>query len=117
MPETELFLVEIRTEDRTSLARWYCEALGLTTTLDDPAGDYTLLAAGLTRLAIKGGRAEAASGSIVLTFRVGDVESERSRLLGLGVAVGEPTDSPEGYRVVRLADPAGHPIRLFAWIG
>src|SRR5262249_51087746 len=57
MPSTaELFFVEIRTGDRNSLVAWYVEALGLAVTLDDPKGDFTVLAAGPTRLAIQGGR-------------------------------------------------------------
>jgi hypothetical protein len=117
MAATELFFVEIRTHDRSALAAWYVEALGLAVILDDSDGDFSLLAAGPTRLGIKGGRPEAASGSIGLAFRVVDLASERLKLESLGVPVSEPTVSPEGYRSVRLADPAGHPIQLFEWIG
>jgi predicted enzyme related to lactoylglutathione lyase len=111
----ELFFVEIRAGDRPSLAAWYVETLGLTVVLDDPAGDFTLLAAGPARLAIKGGRDVTASGSIGLAFRVEDVEAMRTGLVGRGVAVEGPIDSPEGYRAIHLADPMGHPIQLFQW--
>jgi predicted enzyme related to lactoylglutathione lyase len=117
MSAAELFFVEIRTHDRAALAAWYAEALGLATLLDDPVGEFTLLAAGPTRLGIKGGRPEAASGSVGLAFRVVDLAGERARLKGLGVAVSEPEDCREGYRSIRLTDPAGHPIQLFEWIG
>jgi predicted enzyme related to lactoylglutathione lyase len=116
MVATELFFVEIRTLDRAALAAWYVDALGLATVLEDPAGDFSLLAAGSTRLGIKGGRPEAASGSIGLAFRVVDLAAECSRLTRLGVDVSEPEISREGYRSVRLADPVGHPIQLFEWI-
>ena len=95
---------------------WYVESIGLAVSLDDPAGDFTLLSAGPTRLAIKGGRDEPASGSIGLAFRVDDVDAMRVRLVDRGVVVSEPVDSPEGYRAIHLADPAGHPIQLFQWL-
>ncbi len=117
MPRPELFLVELRTRDRAALAAWYADALGMGVLLDDPAGDFSLLAAGRTRLAIQGGRDEPASGSVLLMFLVDDVDAERTGLRARGVAVSAPEDSPEGYRAVRLADPAGHPIRLFQWVG
>lgn len=115
-PPIELFFVEIRTGDRPRLATWYVEALGLTVMLDDPAGDFTLLAAGPTRLGIKGGREATASGSIGLAFRVDDVEAIRTRLVDRGAAVEGPIDNPEGYRAIHLADPMGHPIQLFQWL-
>jgi predicted enzyme related to lactoylglutathione lyase len=117
MPAIELFLVELRTGDRTSLAAWYAGKLGLKTVLEDGPGDYTLLAAGPTRIAIKGGRAGVASGSIGLVFRVDDVDSERARLVSHGVEVSETEESPEGYRAIHLADPVGHRIQLFEWVG
>jgi predicted enzyme related to lactoylglutathione lyase len=112
----ELFFVEIRTGDRAGLAAWYVERLGLTIALDDPAGDFTLLAAGPTRLAITGGRDESASGSIALAFRVDEVEATRARLVEHGVDASDPVDSPEGYRAIDLADPMGHPLQLLQWL-
>lgn len=111
-----LFFVEIRTDDRAALAAWYADALGLAIVLDDPAGDFSLLAAGPARLAIKGGRAASASGSIGLAFRVEDVGAFRERLVARGIAVTGPSDSPEGYRAIAFADPKGHPIQVFQWL-
>ena len=45
------------------------------------------------------------------------IAAERERLAGLGVAVGPITESAEGYREVRLADPDGTPIHLFSRAG
>ena len=112
----ELFFVEIRTGDRASLVAWYVGMLGLKVVLDDAAGDFTLLAAGPTRLAIKGGREATASGSIGMAFRVEDVEAMRAGLVDRGVVVEGPLDSPEGYRAIYLDDPIGHPIQLFQWL-
>jgi predicted enzyme related to lactoylglutathione lyase len=117
MPAIELFLVELRTNDRPSLAAWYAENLGLKSVFEDDPGDYTLLAAGPSRIAIKGGRAEVGSGSIGLVFLVDDIHADRARLVSRGVEVSEPEESPEGYRAVHLADPAGHRIQLFQWLG
>jgi hypothetical protein len=52
-----------------------------------------------------------------LVFRVGDVDSERERLVGLGIDVGPTADVPrEGYRSLELHDPEGTPITLFSWL-
>jgi predicted enzyme related to lactoylglutathione lyase len=112
----ELFFVEIRTDDRANLVAWYAEALGLAVALDDPAGDFTLLTAGPTRLAIQGGRAGTATGSMGLAFRVDDLDAARTRLVERGIAVTGPMESPEGYRAIRCIDPMGHPIQLFQWL-
>jgi catechol 2,3-dioxygenase-like lactoylglutathione lyase family enzyme len=111
----ELFFVEIRADDRAGLVDWYVATLGLSVILDDPAGDFSLLAAGPARLAIKGGRQATAPGSVGLAFRVDDLDGFRARLAGIGIAVMEPEESPEGYRSVELADPMGHPIQVFEW--
>jgi predicted enzyme related to lactoylglutathione lyase len=111
-----LFFVEIRTADRAGLVAWYVETVGLAVVLDGAAGDFSLLAAGPARLAIKGRPSAIASGSIGLAFQVEDVATIRAKLVGRGVIVSEPKDSPEGYRSIHLADPMGHPIQLFQWL-
>lgn len=115
----ELFLVEIRTADWPRSVTWYRSALGLETSMDDPAHRFALFSAGPGRIALKGGGASAPGREAVrLTFLVPDVDAERARLTAAGVAVGEPIDNPaEGYREVRLHDPDGTPISLFAWTG
>ncbi len=112
----ELFLAEVRVADWAASARWYSEVLGLRPTLEDPEHRYSLLEAGPGRLALKEGPAVADRGAVRLVFRVGDVDAERARLAGLGVAVSAATEGAEGYREVRLADPDGTPIHLFAWV-
>ena len=52
-----------------------------------------------------------------LVFQVRDVDLERQRLIELGVEVGVPFDNrEEGYREIRLHDPDGNSLTLFAWI-
>jgi len=104
--------------DWAGTARWYVDVLGLRPTLEDRAGRFLLLeAGGGGRVALKEGPAGGDRGAVRLVFRVEDVDAERARLAGLGVAVSGVSASDEGYREVRLADPEGTPIRLFAWSG
>jgi glyoxylase I family protein len=112
----ELFMVEVRVADLTAAARWYVAILGLRAALEDRRGRFVLLEAGPGRVALKEGPPAADRGAVRLVFRVGDVDAERSRLVGLGVAVSAVTESVEGYREVRLADPEGTPIHLFSTV-
>ena len=113
----ELFMVEVRVADLAASRRWYVEVLGLEPVLDDREGRFLLLGAGTGRVALKEGDGPADRGAVRLMFRVEDVGAACDRLVGLGVAVGPITESAEGYREARLADPDGTPIRLFAWDG
>ncbi len=116
-PPIGLFMVEVRVADLARAARWYVDVLGLRPALDDPGGRFVLLEAGSGRVALKEGPASADRGAVRLIFQVADIEAERARLAGQGVEVGEVTESAEGYREARLADPDGTPIRLFSWVG
>jgi predicted enzyme related to lactoylglutathione lyase len=112
----ELFMVEIRLADWPGSSRWYIDVLGLSPILEDPERRFLLLEAGSGRIALKESPEPGDRGAVRLIFQVGDVDAERNRLLNLGVAVSEPTQSDEGYREVRLADPEGTPIHLFSWV-
>jgi hypothetical protein len=57
-----------------------------------------------------------ATGSVALVFLVDHLADEHRRLIEAGIVVSEIETSVEGYRAVRLSDPAGHPIQLFEWI-
>jgi predicted enzyme related to lactoylglutathione lyase len=116
MPISELFMVELRVTHRPPLVEWYAGRLGLKVSLDDSVGDFTLLTAGGTRLAIKGGRSETSAGSVALMFLVQDLDAEIQRVKGLGEEVSEIETSPEGFRAVRLVDPVGTSVQLFEWI-
>ena len=118
-PTIELFMVEVRVADWPGCARWYVDVLGLRPVLEDRDRRFLLLEAGPTRVALKEGPPAAAAdrGAIRLIFRVGDLDATVDRLSGLGVEVGPVSESAEGYREVRLSDPEGTPIHLFAWAG
>lgn len=119
-----LAMTEIRVVDWEGTLRWYEETLGLHTVLLDDHHQFALLAAGASRLALKGigpqppGTPTRGADGVRLVFRVDDVDAEFARLRGLGIEVSEPADHPrERYREVRLADNEGNPITLFQWRG
>jgi catechol 2,3-dioxygenase-like lactoylglutathione lyase family enzyme len=114
----ELFLTEIKVTDWPRAVRWYVEILGLRVVLSDPETRYALLAAGSGRLALKGDddTSELNRQAVRLVFQVEDAETERARLVELGVEVSPLRLIPrESYREVRLADPEGTPITFFSW--
>jgi predicted enzyme related to lactoylglutathione lyase len=112
----ELFMVEVRLVDWAASSRWYVEVLGLTPILEDAERRFLLLAAGACRVALKAESTSGDRGAVRLIFQVGDVDEARNRLIACGTPVSEPTQSDEGYREVRLADPEGTPIHLFSWV-
>ncbi len=119
-PTLTLYLAEIQTRDWPTLVRYYVEILGLSIVLDDPARQYALLAAGTGLVAIKGKPdLRLAGGSIPslvrLVFETDNIDIEVQRLSEAGVSVGRVEENPEGYRAVRLHDPEGTPITIFAW--
>jgi predicted enzyme related to lactoylglutathione lyase len=111
----ELFMVEIRLADWLGSSRWYVEVLGLKPILEDADRRFLLLEAGPGRIALKESPEPGDRGAVRLIFQVGNVDAVRAELIAKGVAVSEPTQSDEGYREVRLADPEGTPIHLFSW--
>lgn len=113
----ELFMVEVVVADWTASVRWYVHVLGLRAVLEDRDRRFLLLEAGAGRIALKQGPPFENRGAVRLVFRVEDVDGARERLIGLGVEVGPVSESAEGYREARLADPDGTPIRLFSWVG
>jgi predicted enzyme related to lactoylglutathione lyase len=119
-PILDLFMTVVRVSDWESVVRWYTDTLGLAPVLLDPEHEFAFLAAGQGRLGLQGshrGRDLSARSRVRLVFEVPDVDVERQKLIERGVAVSEPfNNSEEGYREVRLRDPDGNSLTLFAWI-
>jgi predicted enzyme related to lactoylglutathione lyase len=118
-PHLDLFMTVIRVAHWQTTVRWYIDTLGLTPILLDSPHEFALLSAGNGRVGlqgVKGARSLAGPGKIRLVFQVSDLDRERQRLIDRGVEVGAPVENhEEGYREVRLQDPEGHSLRLFAW--
>jgi catechol 2,3-dioxygenase-like lactoylglutathione lyase family enzyme len=112
----ELFLVELLVTDWPAALAWYRDRLGLAVDLLDEPNQFALLTAGAARVALKAGTST--PGGTKLAFRVADLNAQIERLGRLGVApLQSVRASAEGYRSVRFADPDGHPIELFEWVG
>ena len=118
-PFLDLFMTVVRVADWSNAVRWYTDTLGLVPILLDAKHEFAFLAAGQSRLGLQGvkGPREAMGPSRVrLVFQVSDVDRERRRLVALGLDVSMPLDNrEEGYREVRLHDPDGNRLTLFAW--
>lgn len=115
-PRPSLFSVELRTAEWAPLVDWYRDALGLKVLVRVLDDEYALLEAGDTRLAILGRATPGeATSRWSLGFEVPDVATARERLVGMSMEVGELTDNPEGFRELRVIDPDGNRLRLFAW--
>jgi predicted enzyme related to lactoylglutathione lyase len=116
----DLFMTVVKITNWSTIVRWYTDTLGLVPVLLDAEHEFAFLAAGNGRLGLQGTKAARAAGErskVRLVFQVRDVDAERLRLIERGVEVGVPIDNKkEGYREVRLHDPVGNTLTLFAWI-
>lgn len=114
-----LFMTELTVpHDRLgAVMGWYTHVLGLTVVLHDPEGGFALLGEGPGHLALHASQTPVpAWDACRLVFRVDDVDAEAERLRGVLVEVGPVQENEkENYREVRLTDPLGTPITLFAW--
>jgi catechol 2,3-dioxygenase-like lactoylglutathione lyase family enzyme len=119
-PRLELFMTVIRVASWQTMVRWYIDILGLSPVLMDAQHEFALLSAGSGRLGVQGtkeARFTSGPGKVRLVFQVNDLDGERRRLMEQGVVVGDLVENhEEGYREVRLQDPEGHSLRLFAWV-
>jgi predicted enzyme related to lactoylglutathione lyase len=119
-PFLDLFMTVVRVADWSRVVRWYIDTLRLVPVLMDPKHEFAFLAAGQGRLGlhgVKSAKAATVPSKVRLVFQVPDVDRERQRLIELGVDVGMPFDNrEEGYREIRLHDPDGNSLTLFAWI-
>jgi predicted enzyme related to lactoylglutathione lyase len=116
----DLFMTVVRVMDWSNIVPWYINTLGLVPILIDAEHEFALLAAGEGRLGFKGIKSHQIAHErtkVRFVFQVADIDRERRRLTERGVVVSVPFDnSDEGYREVRLHDPEGNSLTMFAWI-
>jgi lactoylglutathione lyase len=118
--------VRLLVEDVGQSVRFFQEKMGLKKVLEVEEGVYAEFEAGDARLtmyrrdlmqSVLGGDDGAVGrpGSVVLVFRVQDVDAEFGRLTADGVpALTQPHDQAAwGLRVAHLRDPDGHVIELY----
>jgi predicted enzyme related to lactoylglutathione lyase len=115
----ELFMTVVRVTDWSTIVPWYIDTLGMVPVLIDAEREFALLAAGDGRLGFKGIKSDCTlheRTKVRFVFQVADVDSERQRLAARGVIVSTPFDNrEEGFREVRLHDPEGNSLTMFAW--
>lgn len=115
----DLFMTVLRVIDWRAQVAWYTETLGLPLVLRDEINQFAFLAAGAGRVGLQGGRKNpSVEGRCKtrLVFQVHDLDLERERLIGRKVEVSAPIENQaEAYREIRLHDPEGNSLTLFAW--
>ncbi len=115
----DLFMTVLRVIDWRAQVNWYTETLGLALVLRDEVNQFAFLAAGAGRVGLQGGRKNSSVEGRCktrLVFQVRDLDGERERLIGRKVEVGLPIENKaEAYREIRLHDPEGNSLTLFAW--
>jgi predicted enzyme related to lactoylglutathione lyase len=119
-PLLDLFMTVVRVANWSTIVRWYTDTLGLVPVLLDPQHEFAFLAAGQGRLGLQGIKGSSESGArsnVRLVFQVEDLDFQRQRLTEQGVQVSAAIDNrEEGYREIRLHDPVGNSLTLFAWL-
>jgi predicted enzyme related to lactoylglutathione lyase len=115
----DLFMTVVRVANWSMVVHWYIDRLGLVPVVLDAEHEFALLEAGTGRLGFQGVKAARASHErtrIRLVFQVRDLDLERRKLIDNRVVVSAPIENrEEGYREVRLHDPDGNSLTLFAW--
>jgi predicted enzyme related to lactoylglutathione lyase len=119
-PLVDLFMTVVRVADWSTIVRWYTDTLGLIPVLLDPQHEFAFLAAGQGRLGLQGikrSSESSARSNVRLVFQVEDLDFQHRRLIEQGVEVSAAIDNrEEGYREIRLHDPVGNSLTLFAWL-
>jgi predicted enzyme related to lactoylglutathione lyase len=119
-PLVDLFMTVVRVADWSTIVSWYTDTLGLIPVLLDPQHEFAFLAAGQGRLGLQGikrSSESSARSNVRLVFQVEDLDFQHQRLIEQGVEVSAAIDNrEEGYREIRLHDPVGNSLTLFAWL-
>jgi catechol 2,3-dioxygenase-like lactoylglutathione lyase family enzyme len=111
----------IVTQDVSGLVRFYRELTGMTPTGDDryaelhgPQLSLAISSQRMIEMHSAGAATARANRSMILDFKVTDVDRERARLQGLiAEFVLEPTTQPWGNRSMLFRDPDGNLINFY----
>ncbi|EAQ82135.1 VOC family protein [Blastopirellula marina] len=111
----ELFAVEIRTARFESMLDWYRDVLRLQVGVRQMEEGYALLCSEGFRIALLA-RDDAIAGqaTVSLAIEVDDFDVWREYLNGKSIAL-VAQENPEGFRELKLNDPDGNRVKLFAW--
>lgn len=99
--------------DLTSCRRWYTDHLHLKVTWESDAF-VMLQGEGGAQLGLHSGEPLQKPDHVQIHFKVADVDTMCLKLEESGIdIVRQPMDTPWGYRVAVLNDPAGHCVELY----
>jgi catechol 2,3-dioxygenase-like lactoylglutathione lyase family enzyme len=105
--------VTLFAEDIAPLRAWYTEKIGLAPTWESE--DFVMLTGDQgASLGIHQGTPLSHPERVQLHFEVPDVDAFYEQLQNQGISFRQaPQDTPWGYRVAVLADPAGHSVEIY----
>ena len=118
LADAKVYMVEIRAHNWEGLCAFYHETLGLPEQMRDDTAGFAMYGASEPFLAVVRKPAGGPRGPprVVVDLIIGELDGALARLSAAGVRVlSPPKDSPEGYRIARIADPEGNELHLFAW--
>lgn len=108
----------IYADDPEAMATWYDEVLGISTRLESDGNRYGEVADEESDKELHVGiypsepEVPYRRRSVMINFRVADLDAFASRLRERGVELGEVVD--EGYgKFLHFSDPEGHPVELW----
>mgnify|MGYP004000892869 CR=1 FL=1 len=113
----DLYQVILVANNVGRLARFYRDALGFEVTYPESSNDlakesWVTLDAGSCQLAIHGGGDVRTSGSVILSFRVDDLEFATFDLKEKGFDVEDIYEVAPGVKSAKLRDPEGNRLSL-----
>lgn len=113
--KAELFAVEIRTPRFDAMLAWYRNVLQMKVGIRQQEEGYALLVGEGYRIALLS-RDDATAGQTIvsLAIEVDDFNEWREYLNGKSIPL-VAQGNPEGFRELKLSDPDGNRVKLFAW--
>ncbi|TWT32684.1 VOC family protein [Blastopirellula retiformator] len=115
--KAELFAVEIRTARFETMLAWYQNVLQLKVGIRQAEEGYALLVGEGYRIALLS-RNDAQQGQAIvsLAIEVDDFNVWREHLNSKSIPL-VTSENPEDFRELKLTDPDGNRVKLFAWKG